>query len=332
MKKIIAVSGIGSFFMFPLIFILLIAGGEASANISNNVALNEEQSIFVSRLISGALKGYEKGLFPSITIAQAIHESAWGKSILASEYNNLFGVKADTSWSGNTVELETQEEINGGVITIVAKWRVYESFDSSIEDRIKFLTENSRYKDAGVFEAKNYIEQAEALQKAGYATDSSYSKKLIETIETYSLYLYDIAKGSGNEIIENAISKGLSIVGKSPYVFGGGRTEEDIKALRFDCSSFVHWCYSNGGLKLGDYKVVTTFSLINMGSKINKEDMKKGDLIFFNTEGVENNHVGIYLGNNTFLHDSDKKGVGVDSLSNEYWKNAFNGNIRRVVN
>lgn len=333
MKKLIVISGLLSSLVGPLIFVfLLFAGTSASADVSENVSLNQEQSMFVSRVLPGAIKGSEKGLFPSITIAQAIQESGWGTSLLASEYNNLFGVKADSSWTGNIVEMSTQEEVSGGVITIIAKWRVYESWDAAIEDRVAFLTENTRYKEAGVFEAKNYIEQANALQAAGYATDSSYAEKLISTIETYSLYIYDIAPGSGNEIIEQAISTGMSIVGKSPYVFGGGRTPEDIEALRFDCSSFVHWCYSKAGINLGDYKSVVTWSLVNMGTQVSKEEMNRGDLIFFNTEGVDNNHVAIYLGNNTFLHDSEPKGVGIDSLDNEYWKNAFNGNVRRIIN
>lgn len=332
MKKIMIISGFLSFLIGPLIFILLISGGTiTSADVSSNVALNEEQGIFVSRVLPGALRGYEKGLFPSITIAQAIHESGWGKSSLAAKYNNLFGVKADSSWTGQVVEIPTQEEVNGGVITIVARWRVYESWDTAIDDRIDFLIENRRYQEAGVFKSQNYIEQAQALQRAGYATDSGYAEKLIKTIETYSLYLYDIAPGSGNEIIEKAISTGLGIVGKSPYVFGGGRNPEDIEALRFDCSSFVHWCYSKAGLNLGDYRTVVTWGLVNMGSPINTDEMKRGDLIFFNTEGVVNNHVGIYLGNNTFLHDAEPKGVGIDSLDNTYWKKAFNGNIRRVI-
>ena len=333
MKKLIIISGLLSSLVGPLIFIfLLFAGTSASADVSENVSLNQEQSVFVSRVLPGAMKGLEKGLFPSITIAQAIHESSWGKSLLASQYNNLFGIKADSSWTGEVVEMSTQEEVNGGIITIIARWRVYSSYEESISDRIKFLTENRRYQEAGVFEASNYIEQAKALQAAGYATDSAYAELLINTIETYSLYLYDIAPGSGNEIIEQAISTGMSIVGKSPYVFGGGRTPEDIEALRFDCSSFVHWCYSKAGLNLGDYKSVVTWSLVNMGTQVSKEEMKRGDLIFFNTEGVDNNHVAIYLGNNTFLHDAEPKGVGIDSLDNEYWKNAFNGNVRRIIN
>lgn len=333
MKKLIMISGICSFLAFPLFFILLISGASTtSADVGNNTSLNQEQSVFVSKVLSGALSGYEKGIFPSITIAQAIHESSWGNSLLASQYNNLFGIKASSSWTGPVAELPTQEEVNGGVITVIARWRVYSSYEESILDRIEFLLENSRYEEAGVFSAKNYIEQAEALQKAGYATDSNYAKKLINTIETYSLYLYDIAPGSGNEIIEQAISTGMSIVGKSPYVFGGGRTIEDIEALRFDCSSFIHWCYAQAGLNLGDYRNVVTFNLVNMGTSVEQEDMKRGDLIFFNTEGVEDNHVAIYLGNNTFLHDAEPNGVSIGSLDNTYWKNAFNGKVRRIIN
>lgn len=333
MKKIIVISGILSSLIFSFIFIILIASiGSNQGKSVENTSLNQEQNIFVSKLLSGAIKGYEKGIYPSITIAQAIHESSWGKSILSAEYNNLFGIKADANWIGKIVELPTQEEVAGGIITIVTKWRVYESFEESIEDRIKFLNKNIRYQSAGVFEAKNYIEQAEALQKAGYATDSKYAEKLKKTIETYSLYLYDISPGTSNEIIDKAIAKGMTLIGKSPYVFGGGRTEADILANRFDCSSFVHYCYASAGLNLGDYRNVVTFNLVNMGTPVKKEEMKKGDLIFFNTEGVTNNHIGIYLGENKFMHDAETNGVWIDDLNNEYWKNAFNGNIRRVVN
>lgn len=332
MKKAMLISGLLSFLVGPLIFIFLIAGGvSTSADASDNVSLNQEQSIFVSRVLPGALRGFEKGLFPSITIAQAIHESGWGKSSLAAEYNNLFGVKADASWNGSVVEIPTQEEVNGGVITIVARWRVYESWDASIDDRIAFLTENSRYQEAGVFDTSNYIEQAQALQRAGYATDSSYAEKLINTIETYSLYLYDIEPGSGSEIIEKAIKSGMEIVGKSPYVFGGGRTPEDIEALRFDCSSFVHWCYSNAGISLGDYRTVTTYSLVEMGKEIPPSEMKRGDLIFFDTYTVDG-HIGIYLGDGKMLHDGPSNGVEIADLSSTYWQQKFNGKVRRIVN
>ena len=62
----------------------------------------------------------------------------------------------------------------------------------------------------------------------------------------------DIFLGDGvvgnNEIIETAIKVGSELVGKSPYVWGGGRNPSDIANRRFDCSSFVHWCFASAGL------------------------------------------------------------------------------------
>ncbi|CEP45687.1 cell wall-binding protein [[Clostridium] sordellii] len=133
-----------------------------------------------------------------------------------------------------------------------------------------------------------------------------------------------------NSIIEKAIATGKTIVNKSPYVWGGGRTQADIDARRFDCSSFVHWCYASAGLNLGDYKTVVTDSLVKLGKAINPSEMKRGDIIFFNTYKY-NGHVGIYLGDDKFLHDGSSRGVEISELKNPYWSKVFNGNVRRVV-
>jgi hypothetical protein len=322
---VVALSLIGSIFIgFISIFI-----GENS-NIDFAVP-NEEQRAFILKLVPIAQDNYnDYGIFPSVTIAQAIHESAWGKSDLSVKANNLFGVKADSSWKGQTIDMPTQEHINGSNITVMAKWRKYDSFEDSVKDHGKFLKENPRYEQSGVFKAKDYKEQAYAIRMAGYATDPQYASLICNIIESYSLNIYDFKVGDGNKVVERAITTGMSIVGKSPYVFGGGRNPEDIAALRFDCSSFVHWCYANAGLNLGDYRSVVTWTLVTMGREVKTEEMQRGDLIFFNTEGVVNNHVGIYLGDNKFLHDASTNGVWVNNLEG-YWKNAFNGTVRRVV-
>ena len=322
---VVALSLIGSIFIgFISIFI-----GENS-NIDFTVP-NEEQRAFILKLVPIAQDNYnDYGIFPSVTIAQAIHESAWGKSDLSVKANNLFGVKADSSWKGQTIDMLTQEHINGSNITVMAKWRKYDSFEDSVKDHGKFLKENPRYEQSGVFKAKDYKEQAYAIRMAGYATDPQYASLICNIIESYSLNIYDFKVGDGNKVVERAITTGMSIVGKSPYVFGGGRNPEDIAALRFDCSSFVHWCYANAGLNLGDYRSVVTWTLVTMGREVKPEEMQRGDLIFFNTEGVVNNHVGIYLGDNKFLHDASTNGVWVNNLEG-YWKNAFNGTVRRVV-
>ncbi|MEC1620598.1 C40 family peptidase [Bacillus mojavensis] len=130
--------------------------------------------------------------------------------------------------------------------------------------------------------------------------------------------------------IEGAISVGSSIVGQSPYKFGGGRTQSDINNRIFDCSSFVRWAYASAGVNLGPISGTTTDTLINKGRAVSASEMKRGDLVFFDTY-KKNGHVGIYLGNGTFLNDNTSHGVSIDSMSNPYWKKYFNGNVRRVV-
>ena len=150
---------------------------------------------FIEEIKDEAIKNYkEYKILPSITIAQAILESSWGESDLAQIYNNLFGIKADSSWKGEYVTLETFEFYD---TKIEDKFREYSNKNQSIKDHAKFLVDNQRYKKYGVFEAKTYIEQAYALQNAGYSTaeDNSgqkrYAKDLIELIRQYNLQLID---------------------------------------------------------------------------------------------------------------------------------------------
>ena len=155
----------------------------------------KEYTKFIEEIKDEAIKNYkEYKILPSITIAQAILESSWGESDLAQIYNNLFGIKADSSWKGEYVTLETFEFYD---TKIEDKFRVYSNKNQSIKDHAKFLVDNQRYKKYGVFEAKTYIEQAYALQNAGYSTaeDNSgqkrYAKDLIELIRQYNLQLID---------------------------------------------------------------------------------------------------------------------------------------------
>lgn len=140
--------------------------------------------------------------------------------------------------------------------------------------------------------------------------------------------------GSGfagdNETIEKVIEAGMKWVGKSPYVWGGGRTQADVDAGRFDCSSFVHYCYASAGIQLGDRANAVTFSLVTMGKGVSPFEMKRGDIIFFNTY-TYNGHIAIYLGDGKFLHDGSTKGVWINSLNEPYWAKAFNGNVRRII-
>lgn len=130
-------------------------------------------------------------LFPSITLAQAILESGWGKSSLTTKHNNFFGIKAAGGWQGKTVNMSTGEVFNGSKVTIKSDFRAYDSPLESFKDRVKFLTENTRYKANGVFDAQTPEEQAYALKRAGYATATNYAETLIGLINQYNLKQYD---------------------------------------------------------------------------------------------------------------------------------------------
>ena len=150
---------------------------------------------FIDEIELSAIENYKKyKILPSITIAQAILESGWGESDLSKKFNNLFGIKADSSWDGEFVTLETLEYNNE---KINDKFRKYEEKSQSIDDHGKFLVDNKRYESNGVFEAKTYINQANALEKAGYSTVMDedgkfiYAELLISLIQQYNLQLID---------------------------------------------------------------------------------------------------------------------------------------------
>lgn len=200
MKKVSIAIFIASFFL-PILILLsavfIIGGNDTSNKRVGPVVPSESQKAFIEALAPVAQESYkEHGVLPSITLAQGIIESAWGKSGLSVEGNNLFGIKADASWTGPIIEMNTQEFVNGGYITIVARWRIYERWEESVLDHGKFLKENIRYEQAGVFNAKNYKEQAEALLRAGYATDPTYDDKLCSMIESYGLDQYDTTQNN----------------------------------------------------------------------------------------------------------------------------------------
>ena len=159
------------------------------------VELAEEKFI---QTIVDSLKGQELNILPSVTIAQSILESNWGKSSLAREAFNLFGIKASKDWTGPIYKKQTKEQKpTGEVYTITADFRKYGSYLESIKDHDKFFVSTpwrtQNYKK--VLEAKNYKTQALALRECGYATDLHYGIKLIQLIERLGLQQYD--KGVG---------------------------------------------------------------------------------------------------------------------------------------
>ena len=122
------------------------------------------------------------GIFIETLLGQSILETSSGKSLLSSKYNNYFGIKADSSWKGRSVNMKTGEVFNGKSVTINSDFRVYDSFLDSARDYIKFLKTNPRYTKYGVFKAKDYKEQIQAIKNAGYATGTNYVSAVLKIV------------------------------------------------------------------------------------------------------------------------------------------------------
>lgn len=165
-------------------------------SLSGDTLKNQDDKIkFIENISALSFENYEKyNILPSITVGQAILESRWGESDLSKNSNNIFGIKADERWNGDIVSTNTLENYDDKV---VATFREYDSIEDSINDHGKFLSENKRYEANGLFTAKHYTTQAQALEDAGYATKKNedgeliYADMLINLIRKYNLQLLD---------------------------------------------------------------------------------------------------------------------------------------------
>lgn len=145
---------------------------------------------FIKLLAPAArISASQTGVLASITLAQAALESGWGQSALARIGNNLFGIKADSLWRGQTLTLNTREFIRGQWLVVPALWRMYPNWQASVEDHAAFLSGNPRYRNCLVCSTAQTF--AVSLAQAGYATDPDYPAKLMRLIEAHRLEAFD---------------------------------------------------------------------------------------------------------------------------------------------
>ncbi|MDE5770995.1 MAG: glucosaminidase domain-containing protein [Ruminococcus sp.] len=162
-------------------------------------AITQEQQDFIEQLGSAAQKTYAQyGILPSMTVAQAILESGWGKSSLSALYYNFFGMKADSSYSGESVVLRTGEEVDGVMITVNGTFRVYHSFEEGIEGYYQFITGYERY--SNLIGETDYKEACRKIKEDGWATASNYAEYLISLIESFNLTRFDVIPDDDNYI------------------------------------------------------------------------------------------------------------------------------------
>lgn len=136
----------------------------------------------------------------SITLAQGLFESGAGRSELARNGNNHFGIKCNGGWSGRRVYHDDDE--------MGECFRSYDNAYESYEDHSKFLSSSQRYRSLFQLKITDYKGWAKGLKAAGYATNPQYAQKLIDLIQLYQLDQYDKAKGYDKFMAEH--TKGQS--------------------------------------------------------------------------------------------------------------------------
>ncbi|EAW7136456.1 GW domain-containing glycosaminoglycan-binding protein [Listeria monocytogenes] len=157
-------------------------------------ATTASQQAFIDKIAPAAQASQEQyHLLSSITLAQAILESGWGKSGLATKGYNLFGIKG--KYNGQSVIMSTSEYVNGQWIKVDAEFRKYPSWNESVTDHTLLLVNGTSWNKnlyKKVVDATDYKVAAMELQKAGYATSPTYGASLIQVIENYDLAKYDV--------------------------------------------------------------------------------------------------------------------------------------------
>lgn len=137
---------------------------------------------FVASVYPAAARVAEKlGVDPAVLVAQSALETGWGKHMIEGENGrpsyNLFGIKADSRWEGESVSIWTSEYEDGLRQSREADFRAYGSFEESFEDYLDFIQNQGRYASA-LAVAGDPAQYPQALQEAGYATDPAYAEKI----------------------------------------------------------------------------------------------------------------------------------------------------------
>ncbi|RSH69328.1 flagellar assembly peptidoglycan hydrolase FlgJ [Stutzerimonas stutzeri] len=146
---------------------------------------------FIATMMPMAEKAARRlGVEPRYLVAQAALETGWGKSMIrqkdGSNSHNLFGIKA-TNWSGESAMARTTEYVNGRAVKQVEGFRAYASFEQSFDDFVSLLQNSDRYQSAvnAGGDSERFVRE---LQKAGYATDPQYARKVSQIARRMEAY------------------------------------------------------------------------------------------------------------------------------------------------
>ncbi|RRV17988.1 flagellar assembly peptidoglycan hydrolase FlgJ [Pseudomonas saudiphocaensis] len=173
---------------------LIVNGIDATAANSPSKTRFDSPAEFIATMLPMAEKAAARlGVEPRFLVAQAALETGWGKSMIrqkdGSNSHNLFGIKA-TGWQGASATVMTTEYVNGKATRERAGFRAYDSFEQSFNDYVRLLESNGRYQKAIQVastsgDSERFVNE---LQRAGYATDPQYARKINQIARKVQTY------------------------------------------------------------------------------------------------------------------------------------------------
>lgn len=212
---------------------------------TSSAAMNTYISTYANLAMSEMLR---TGVPASITLAQGIIESDYGRSRLAREANNHFGIKCHNGWKGRKIYHDDDRRNEC--------FRKYREPVESYKDHSDFLVTGSRYRFLFELARDDYRGWARGLKKAGYATNPHYARMLIDMIEENELHVYDELVISGRKMDKQKI-----------YAGAGPELEEEDREFRVN----------NSDLSPGDEFVVTRSNRVKVRNRIEYIIIEEGD-------------------------------------------------------
>lgn len=168
-------------------------------------------------------RGYK---YPSAIIAQACLESNFGKSVLASQYHNYFGMKCGSRWTGKSVNLSTKEECFGNTISIRDNFRVYDNVSAGVKGYFDFISASRYLNLKSATSPRDYLEK---IKTDGYATSTKYVESCYNVYSKYNLKEYDnMSDNKSNSDLTSAINVIADYVIKGYFGNGHDTRKENI--------------------------------------------------------------------------------------------------------
>lgn len=250
-------------------------------------------------------------------IAQAVLESGWGESKLASVYHNYFGLKCGTTWTGKSVNLSTMEEYTPGTLTqIKDNFRVYDNMEEGVKGYFDFI-QLSRYQNLrGITDPEEYLK---TIKADGYATSSKYVENTMRVVTQYDLTQYDVkGEESMGKTVSAVLAQARAWIGKNEAdgthksiidVYNAHKPLARGYAVKYTdawCATFVSAVAIKCGVtdiiptECGCGQMIALFKNLGEWSESDRRTPKPGDVIFYDWDdtGAGDNtgwpdHVGI---------------------------------------